>query len=88
MRDPNPHTVSHCTHQHGPQLQFSKTESRQRSPSGFRFTRPGRPAERNGMKWNEAGLGRRRPKLVLMFEIQIKLEEPYRAQGGLCFSWY
>jgi len=27
-----------------------------------------------------------RSKLVLMFEIQIKLEEPYRAQGGMCFS--
>ena len=41
----------------------SKTESRQRSPSGSRFTRPGRPAEWSGTMSRGTGLGRRRPKL-------------------------
>jgi hypothetical protein len=39
---------------------------------GFIFTRPGRPAEWNGMKWNGTGLGRRRPKLKKGKMLQIQ----------------
>ena len=63
MREAGLHLVSHCTHQHGFQLHPVKRNPDSKALSGFRFTRPGRPAEWNGTKWNGTGLGRRRPKL-------------------------
>ena len=55
MRDPNP--------QIGFQLHPVKRNPDSKALSGFRFTRPGRPAEWSGMEYRGTGLGRRRPKL-------------------------